>query len=111
MANKWTGCEKHLKLKFFALRQVSADWEVAAPDTTKNYRSKIFCETFDPQVHLWWLGIKEGVDGQFTSYLPGAGDAVINKAAPSGWGPGIALRWGWGLRFPQTWETRAQNFW
>lgn len=43
------------------------------------------------------------------AYLPGAGDTVIRKAVPPGWGPSIALRSGWPLRSPQMWVTRARN--
>ena len=36
---------------------------------------------------------------------------MITKVVPLGWGLSIAHRLGWPLRLPQTWVTRARNFW
>ena len=36
---------------------------------------------------------------------------MIMKVVPLGWGLSIAHRLGWPLRLPQTWVTRARNFW
>ena len=61
--------------------------------------------TFD--IRILWVRIQ--TEGEHT-YLARR-STMITKVVPLGWGLSIAHRLGWPLRLPQTWVTRARNFW
>ena len=61
--------------------------------------------TFDIRI-LW---VRTQTMGEHT-YLARR-STMITKVVPLGWGLSIAPRLGWPLRLPQTWVTRARNFW